>query len=155
MCFAGLGDAGLRVLGYRWDMPLVPRRTLLAAAAAAVALTCLVATAAAAKTTTKFGDQFSWKTDGCRASRDTHKRDVVVRCGKGHVGLVEWRFRMRAGAGIQNASAKICTRGGSCQAAGPTQLQSIVTVGGRHVLVVKVPFVGRSPDIARVVATVT
>jgi hypothetical protein len=136
-------------------MPSVPRRTVLAAAAAGVALTCLAASAAAAKTTTKFGDQFSWKTAGCTASRDMHKRDVVVRCGKGHVGLVEWRFRMRAGAGIQNASAKVCTHGGTCEPVGPTQLQTLVTVGGRHVLLVKVPFVGRSPDIMRVVATVT
>jgi hypothetical protein len=136
-------------------MPSLPRRTLLAAAASGVALTCLVASAAAAKTTTKYGDRFSWKTDGCQASRDMHKHDVVVRCGKGHVGIVEWKFRMRAGAGIQNASAKICTHGGSCKAASATQLQSVVTVAGRHVLVVKVPFVGRSPDITKVVATVT
>jgi hypothetical protein len=133
----------------------VPARTMLAAAAAGVALTCLAASAAAAKTTTRYGDQFHSKTAGCRASRDVHRHDVVVRCGKGKVGQVDWTFRMRAGAGIQNASAKVCTYGGSCKSVAAWQLQSVVTVGGRHVLVVKVPFVGRSPDITKVVATVT
>jgi hypothetical protein len=136
-------------------MPSVPRRTVLAAAASVVALTCLVASAAAAKTTTKYGDEFHWKTAGCRAYRDMHKHDVVVRCGKGHVGQVNWSFHMRDGAGIQNASAKVCTYGGSCTSVAAWQLETVVTVGGRHVLLVKVPFVGRSPDITKVVATVT
>jgi len=136
-------------------MPSVPARTVLAAAAAGVALTCLAASAAAAKTTTRYGDQLHSKSAGCRASRDMHRHDVVVRCGKGKVGQVDWTFRMRDGAGIQNASAKVCTYGGSCKAVAAWQLQSVVTVGGRHVLVVKVPFVGRSPDITKVVATVT
>ena len=136
-------------------MPSVPARTLLAAAAAGVALTCLVASAAAAKTTTRYGDEFHAKTAGCSASRDMHRHDVVVRCGKGKVGQVDWTFRMRDGAGIQNASAKVCTYGGSCKAVAAWQLQSVITVGGQHVLVVKVPFVGRSPDIMKVVATVT
>ena len=136
-------------------MPSVPRRTALAAAASVVALACLVSAAAAAKTTTKHGDEFHAKTDGCRASRDMHRHDVVVRCGKGHVGQVDWAFHMRDGAGIQNASAKVCTYGGSCKPVAAWQLQVVITVGGNHVLLVKVPFVGRSPDITRVVATVT
>ena len=136
-------------------MPSVPRRTALAAAASVVALACLVVSAAAAKTTTKHGDEFHSKTDGCRVSRDMHKHDVVVRCGKGHVGQVDWAFHMRDGAGIQNASAKVCTYGGSCRSVAAWQLQTVVTVGSKHLLLVKVPFVGRSPDITRVVATVT
>lgn len=133
----------------------MPRRTALAAAASVVALGCLVASAAAAKTTTKHGDEFHSKTAGCEARRDIHKHDVVVRCGKGHVGQIEWRFRMRDGAGIQNASAKVCTYGGSCKSVAAWQMQSVITVGGKHLLAVKVPFVGRSPDITRVVATIT
>ena len=133
----------------------MPRRTALATAAAVVALACVVASAAAAKTTAKHGDEFHSKTAGCTAKRDMHKHDVVVRCGKGHVGQVEWTFHMRDGAGVQNASARVCVYGGSCKAVAGWQLQSVVTVGGRHVLVVKVPFVGRSADITRVVATVT
>ena len=136
-------------------MPSVPARSALAAAASVVALACLVASAAAAKTTTKHGDEFHAKTDGCKASRDTHKHDVVVRCGKGHVGQVDWSFRMRDGAGIQDASARVCTYGGSCTSVHAWQLQQVITVGGKHVLLVKVPFVGRSPDITKVVATVT
>ena len=136
-------------------MPSIPARTLLAAAAAGVALTCLAASAAAAKTTTRYGDQFHSKTVGCDARRDIHRRDVVVRCGKGKVGEVDWTFHMRAGAGIQNVSARICTYGGSCKAAAAWQLQTLVTVSGEHVLLVKGPFVGRSPDITKVVATVT
>jgi hypothetical protein len=136
-------------------MPSVPARTALAAAASVVALACLVASAAAAKTTTKHGDEFHAKTDGCQASRDMHKHDVVVRCGRGQVGQVDWSFHMRAAAGIQNASAKVCTYGGSCQPVAPWQLQQVITVGGKHLLLVKVPFVGRSPDITKVVATVT
>jgi hypothetical protein len=66
-------------------MPSVPARTLLAAAAAGMALTCLAASAAAAKTTTHYGDEFHSKTTGCTAARDMHRRDVVVRCGKGKV----------------------------------------------------------------------
>jgi hypothetical protein len=136
-------------------MPYARPRTLLASAAAAVAVTCLAASASAAKTTTEYGDQFHSKTAGCTASRDIHRHDVVVRCGKGHVGQVDWRFRIRAGAGIQNASAKVCTYGGSCASVAPWQVQTIVAVSGRHFLLVKVPFVGRSPDITKVVATVT
>lgn len=136
-------------------MPSITGRTLLAAAAAGVAAACLAASAAAAKTTTELGDEFHSKTVGCTASRDIHRHDVVVRCGKGHVGEVDWTFHMRSGAGIQNASAKVCTYGGSCKAVAAWQLQTIVTTGGRHVLVVKVPFVGRSPDVTKVVATVT
>jgi hypothetical protein len=136
-------------------MPSVPGRTLLAAAAAGVALTCLAASAAAAKTTTHYGDEFHSKTRGCTASRDMHRRDVVVRCGKGKVGEVDWTFHMRDGAGIQNASARVCTYGGSCKPVAAWQLQTVITVGGRHVLLVKVPFVGRSADITKVVATVT
>ena len=136
-------------------MPSITGRTVLAAAAAGVAATCLAASAAAAKTTTERGDEFHSKTVGCTASRDMHRHDVVVRCGKGHVGEVDWNFHMRSGAGIQNASAKVCTYGGSCKAVAAWQLQTIVTTGGRHVLVVKVPFVGRSPDVTKVVATVT
>jgi hypothetical protein len=136
-------------------MPSVPRRTALAAAASVVALACLVASAAAAKTTTKYGDEFHAKTDGCRASRDMHKHDVVIRCGKGKVGQVDWSFRMRDSAGAQNVSAKVCTYGGSCKPVAGWQLQRVVTVGGKHLLLVKVPFVGRSPDITKVVATVT
>jgi hypothetical protein len=136
-------------------MPSIPGRTALAAAASVVALGCLVASAAAAKTTTKHGDEFHSKTAGCKAQRDIHKHDVVVRCGMGQVGQVAWTFHMRDGAGIQNASAKVCTYGGSCKSVAGWQMQTVITVGGRHVLVVKVPFVGRSPDITRVVATVT
>jgi hypothetical protein len=136
-------------------MPSVPRRTALASAASVVALACLVVSAAAAKTTTKHGDEFHAKTDGCKVSRDMHRHDVVVRCGKGHIGQVDWSFHIRDGAGIQNASAKVCTYGGSCKSVAAWQLQTVVTVGGKHVLLVKVPFVGRSPDITRVVATVT
>jgi hypothetical protein len=136
-------------------MPSAPRRTALAAVASVVALACLVASAAAAKTTTKYGDEYHSKTDGCKVSRDMHKHDVVVRCGKGHVGQVDWSFHMRDGAGIQNASAKVCTYGGSCTSVAAWQLQQVIKVGGKHVLLVKVPFVGRSPDITRVVATVT
>ena len=136
-------------------MPSVPARTVLATAASVVALACLVASAAAAKTTTKHGDEFHAKTDGCKASRDMHQHDVVVRCGKGHVGQVDWSFPMRDGAGIQNASAKVCIYGGSCKSVASWQLQQVITVSGRHLLLVKVPFVGRSPDITKVVATVT
>ena len=96
-------------------MPSIPGRTALAVAASVVTLGCLVASAAAAKTTTKHGDEFHAKTDGCKASRDMHKHDVVVRCGKGQVGQVDWTFHMRDGAGIQNASARVCTYGGSCK----------------------------------------
>ncbi len=136
-------------------MPSVPARTVLATAASVVALACLVASAAAAKTTTKHGDEFHAKTDGCKASRDMHQHDVVVRCGKGHVGQVDWSFPMRDGAGIQNASARVCIYGGSCKSVASWQLQQVITVSGRHLLLVKVPFVGRSPDITKVVATVT
>ncbi len=121
-------------------MPSVPGRTALAATASVVALACLVASAAAAKTTTKHGDEFHAKIDGCKASRDMHKHDVVVRCGKGHIGQVDWAFHMRDGAGIQNASAKVCPYGGSCKLVAAWQLQTVVTVGGKHVLLVKVPF---------------
>jgi hypothetical protein len=136
-------------------MPSVPSRTLLAAAAAGVALTCLAASAAAAKTTARYGDAFHSKTAGCPASRDMHGHDVIVRCGKGNVGQVDWRFAIRDGAEIRNASAKVCTYGGSCTSVAAWQLQTVVTVAGRHVLLVRVPFVGRSPDITKVVATVT
>ena len=136
-------------------MPSIPARTLLAAAAAGVALMCLAASAAAAKTTTRYGDQFHSKTVGCAARRDIHRRDVVVRCGRGKFGEVDWTFHMRDGAGIQNASAKVCTYGGSCTAAATWQLQTVVTASGAHVLLVKVPFLGRSPDITKVVATIT
>jgi hypothetical protein len=136
-------------------MPSITGRTVLAAAAVGVAAACLAASAAAARTTTKLGDEFHSKTVGCTASRDMHRHDVVVRCGQGHVGEVDWTFRMRSGAGIQNASAKVCTYGGSCTAVAAWQLQTLVTTGGRHILLVKVPFVGRSPDVTKVVATVT
>ena len=155
MRLAGLGDAELPGITYSCGMASTTGRTLLAAAAAGVAAACLASSAAAAKTTTKFGDEFHSKTAGCTASRDMHRHDVVVRCGRGHVGEVDWAFHIRPGAGIQNASAKICTYGQSCKAVAAWQLQTVVTPGGRHVLIVKLPFVGRSPDVTKVIATVT
>ena len=84
-----------------------------------------------------------------------HKHDVVVRCGKGQVGQVDWTFRMRDGAGIQNASAKVCTYGGSCKSASPRSSSRSSPSAAGTCSLVKVPFVGRSPDITKVVATVT
>ena len=138
-------------------MPSVPRRTALAAAALVVAAGVPRGLGGRGQDDDQARAMSSTPRPTAAGLRATcTERDVVVRCGKGRVGQVDWSFRMRDGAGYpERIGQGVHLLGGSCKSVAAWQLQQVITVGGRHLLLVKVPFVGRSPDVAGVVATVT